>query len=103
VAWTSGKVLRRVGWGSVAGKLAGLWMVLIAAQIVLGATVIWTGKAADIATAHVAVGALSLIGGTLLALSLSRSSAQEDLVSAGGFDSARDGAAVQGRLSNARV
>jgi cytochrome c oxidase assembly protein subunit 15 len=103
VAWTSGKVLRRVGWGSVAGKLAGLWMVLIAAQIVLGATVIWTGKAADIATAHVAVGALSLISGTLLALSLSRSSAQEDPVSAGGFDSARDGAAVQGRLSNARA
>ena len=103
VAWTSGKVLRRAGWRSVAGKLAGLWMVLIATQIVLGATVIWTAKAADIATAHVAVGALSLIAGTLLALSLSRCSANEGRPSAGRFDSARDGTTVPGRLSNARA
>jgi heme A synthase len=38
---------------------------LIFAQVALGAATIWTNKAADIATAHVMVGALSLVTGTL--------------------------------------
>ncbi len=48
--------LRRLG-------LAG--PVLIAGQISLGIATIWTNKAADIATAHVAVGALSLVWAVL--------------------------------------
>jgi heme A synthase len=45
-----------------------VWLALILAQAALGAATIWTGKAADIATAHVAVGALSLVTGVALCL-----------------------------------
>lgn len=41
-------------------SLASWWSVLLAGQITLGAWTIWSNKAADIATAHVAVGALML-------------------------------------------
>jgi cytochrome c oxidase assembly protein subunit 15 len=47
---------------------AGLWFGLILIQVSLGAATIWTGKAADVATAHMAVGALSLVTGALFAL-----------------------------------
>jgi len=40
--------------------LSTLWFLLIAGQITLGAWTIWSNKAADIATAHVAVGAIIL-------------------------------------------
>jgi cytochrome c oxidase assembly protein subunit 15 len=38
-------------------RFSDLWFLLLACQITLGAWVIWSNKAADIATAHVAVGA----------------------------------------------
>jgi len=38
-------------------RFADAWFLLLACQITLGAWVIWSNKAADIATAHVAVGA----------------------------------------------
>ena len=41
-------------------------------QFTLGMFTIWTDKAADIATAHVGVGALSLALGVLLVSALSR-------------------------------
>ena len=41
------------------------WPALIAVQVTLGIYTIWTQKAADVATAHVAVGALSLVWGVL--------------------------------------
>jgi cytochrome c oxidase assembly protein subunit 15 len=44
------------GPGRIA-QLSDLWFLLLAGQITLGAWVIWSNKAADIATAHVAVGA----------------------------------------------
>jgi cytochrome c oxidase assembly protein subunit 15 len=47
------------------------WFLLLAGQIALGAWVIWSNKAADIATTHVAVGASMLaIGVTLSAICL---------------------------------
>jgi cytochrome c oxidase assembly protein subunit 15 len=49
--------------GSDAGLLSrfsDIWFLLVACQITLGAWVIWSNKAADIATAHVAVGATML-------------------------------------------
>jgi cytochrome c oxidase assembly protein subunit 15 len=49
-------------------RLAYAWLALIAAQIILGAATIWTDKAADVATAHVLVGALSLATGALWCL-----------------------------------
>jgi cytochrome c oxidase assembly protein subunit 15 len=53
-------------------RVALLWPMLIAAQILLGMYVIWTHKAADVATAHVAVGAVSLVTGVMLITMLSR-------------------------------
>lgn len=41
-------------------RLSILWIVLVFCQITLGAWTIWSNKAADIATAHVAMGALML-------------------------------------------
>jgi len=41
-------------------RLSFLWVVLIFGQISLGAWVIWSNKAADVATAHVALGAVML-------------------------------------------
>jgi heme a synthase len=56
--------------GADAGMLsrfADLWFLLLVCQITLGGWVIWSNKAADIATAHVAVGA------TMFALGVSLS------------------------------
>jgi cytochrome c oxidase assembly protein subunit 15 len=48
-----------------------MWFLLLACQITLGAWVIWSNKAADIATAHVALGATMLaLGVTISAISL---------------------------------
>ena len=44
-------------------RFADIWFLLLACQITLGAWVIWSNKAADIATAHVAVGASMLAVG----------------------------------------
>jgi heme a synthase len=46
--------------------LSRIWFGLILFQGFLGAYTVWSNKAADIATAHVAVGALSLVFGGLL-------------------------------------
>jgi cytochrome c oxidase assembly protein subunit 15 len=43
-----------------------LWAGLVMAQALLGAATIWSNKAADVATAHVLVGALCLAVGVLL-------------------------------------
>ena len=39
------------------------WLALVVVQIALGAWTVWSGKAADVTTAHVAVGALILFLG----------------------------------------
>src|SRR5215472_255750 len=41
-------------------RLSMFWVVLVICQIALGALTIWSNKAADIATAHVALGAVML-------------------------------------------
>jgi len=53
----SAPILRR--WSAV-------WVFLVFMQFILGACTIWTNKAADVATTHVAVGALTLVLGALL-------------------------------------
>lgn len=59
---------RRLGARSLCTRLAYGWTGLIVSQALLGAATIWTNKAADVATAHVLVGALSLASGCLLSL-----------------------------------
>ena len=73
--WRAGReapVLRRV---SIA------WLCLLFCQLILGAWIIWSNKAADIATAHVATGAMMLsLGVSISAISsrllLTRSNAR---------------------------
>jgi heme A synthase len=41
-------------------RLSLLWVAIVFGQIALGAWVIWSNKAADVASAHVALGAVML-------------------------------------------
>jgi len=52
-------------WSSV-------WLGLVLAQVALGAWTIWSNKAADVATAHMAVGALTLLLGAVFSFRLCR-------------------------------
>ena len=54
------RVRRELPHLPVLKRLSIFWVALVACQITLGAWTIWTNKAADIATAHVAVGAIML-------------------------------------------
>jgi cytochrome c oxidase assembly protein subunit 15 len=65
-AWRARGVLQRP---------ALLWLALILVQATLGAFTIWKNKAADLATLHVVVGALSLVTGVLLTIIAFRFSA----------------------------
>jgi heme a synthase len=62
------KTWKRFGWASGFSKGTLFWSGLIVIQALLGAATVWTNKSADIATLHVAVGALSLATGTTLIL-----------------------------------
>jgi cytochrome c oxidase assembly protein subunit 15 len=54
----------REPWASaVLKRLSLLWVILVFGQIALGGWVIWSNKAADVATAHVALGAVMLCFG----------------------------------------
>jgi cytochrome c oxidase assembly protein subunit 15 len=65
------KILRRRQLTAPVRSGAGFWLVLVLAQFGLGAWTIWSNKAADIATSHVFVGALTLMTGVLLSVILS--------------------------------
>lgn len=49
---------------------AAAWVAMILAQMGLGMWTVWSGKAADVATAHVALGALCLLLGGMLCFRL---------------------------------
>lgn len=68
VAIATVKTWKRFGWNSAFTKGAIFWSGLILVQAVLGAATIWTNKSADVATLHVACGALSLVTGATLIL-----------------------------------
>ena len=54
---------RAFGPASVPGRLALAWKALIGVQVILGASTVWTNKAADVATLHVVIGAACLAVG----------------------------------------
>jgi cytochrome c oxidase assembly protein subunit 15 len=68
VGAAAGLSVKRLGKKDLLTKFAFFWLGLILIQIALGIETIWSNKAADIATAHVLVGALSLVVGTLWCL-----------------------------------
>jgi cytochrome c oxidase assembly protein subunit 15 len=60
------RVWREMSGFAALKRLSLLWLVLVFGQITLGAWVIWSNKAADVATAHVALGAVMLSFGVSL-------------------------------------
>ncbi|MHB8519660.1 MAG: COX15/CtaA family protein [Limisphaerales bacterium] len=66
-AWT---IRRQCGPGTIFTRLAAAGCGLVLVQFLLGAATIWSNKAADIATAHVVVGALTLVAESMLTLLL---------------------------------
>ncbi|MDB6064297.1 MAG: Cytochrome oxidase assembly [Pedosphaera sp.] len=64
-AWSSRRYL---GARHPLARLSLVWLGLIFLQVILGAATIWSNKAADVATAHVVIGALSLLTGALLTI-----------------------------------
>src|SRR5207247_864163 len=72
---------RQFGRRSPVSRLAVAWFGTILAQIFLGAATIWSGKSAGIATAHVAVGALSLVTGALTTIIAMRGPVRSGAVS----------------------
>ena len=64
-AWLAAKRLSRQ---HILTNMAFFWLGLIFVQVFLGAATIWTGRSADVATAHVACGALSLVTGGLISI-----------------------------------
>lgn len=65
LAW---RVRRQAGARAWLSRLTLAWCALILLQAALGAMTVWSNKAADVATLHVVLGAISLVYGSLLAL-----------------------------------
>ena len=72
VALAAWSARRALGSQNLLSRLSLVWLGLIVAQVFLGAATIWSNKAADLATAHVLIGALCLATGALLTLVVSR-------------------------------
>jgi cytochrome c oxidase assembly protein subunit 15 len=68
VAYAAWSTWRAFGGKNYLSRMALLWLGLILTQVLLGAATIWSNKAADIATAHVLVGAISLALGAILSI-----------------------------------
>ncbi len=85
-AW---QTFARLGRNNLWSVLTLGWAGLISLQVILGAVTIWSDKAADIATAHVFVGALSLALGSLICIVSIRTALDIMKVKAA-FDAARE-------------
>lgn len=79
IPWFS---IRLAKSGSVLGRWALVWSSLVLVQITLGAWTIWSNKAADVATAHVAVGAILFLIGGLFAIICFRAKREAEAISA---------------------
>lgn len=66
IGLTATRLLRDKSMPVFFRRLAAVWIGLVIAQFCLGAWTVLSNKAADIATAHVAFGALTLVTGVLL-------------------------------------
>ena len=58
----------RLGKDHLLSKISLVWLALVFSQVILGAATIWSRKSADIATLHVAVGALIFMIGVMTIL-----------------------------------
>jgi cytochrome c oxidase assembly protein subunit 15 len=72
VIMTCMRALRHAKQVGALRRLSILWCVFLFLQLTLGAWVIWSNKAADVATAHVAIGATMLSFGVIITAICSR-------------------------------
>lgn len=75
VGWCAQRLRRELGGKHPLTRVGWFWLATILVQATLGAFTLWTNKAADVATAHVLVGALSLVTGVLACIIAFRQSA----------------------------
>lgn len=75
VVWCAQRLRRELGGKHPLTRVGWFWLATILVQATLGAFTLWTNKAADVATAHVLVGALSLVTGVLACIIAFRQSA----------------------------
>ncbi len=68
VAFCAWKTRSRLGGRHPLARISLGWLGLIIVQIFLGAFTIWSNKAADVATAHMVTGALTLVTGAILTI-----------------------------------
>ena len=69
VGWS----LKYLGRQHLLGRLSILWFSLLCLQAFLGVATVWSNKAADIATTHVLIGALTLALGSFMVVAARRS------------------------------
>jgi len=69
---TASNILRSQPAVPLVRILAAFWIGLVLAQFCLGVWTVWSNKAADVATAHVALGATTLMIGVLISTILAR-------------------------------
>ena len=72
IGWAARCTVKLLSVQHPLSRVALAWLVLVTIQFVLGAFTIWTNKSADIATLHVAFGAMLLATGVLLGLAAHR-------------------------------
>jgi cytochrome c oxidase assembly protein subunit 15 len=75
--------MKRLGSGDPLTSLAWFWVFLLVTQVTLGIATVVTNKAADIATLHVMVGALSLVTGAVWCLVAARRTTLTEIAPAG--------------------
>lgn len=75
---------RSTGRGSIIRKLAGTWVLLALVQVTLGIFSIISQRKVDVTTAHVAVGALTLMLGWLAVMVTARMSVRQQAVASAG-------------------
>ena len=80
VLTTAGYVFQKLGLWRAAGRVAAILCALLVTQVTLGVLTVYLRKPADVASMHVAVGALTLVTAALLAAVLGRQYAGRPVV-----------------------
>lgn len=75
--------MKRLGSGDPLTTLAWFWVFLLVTQVTLGIATVLTNKAADVATLHVMVGAISLVTGAVWCLVAARRTTLTEIALAG--------------------
>lgn len=81
-----GQVRKELGSKTGLARLSWAWLAILLAQATLGAATVLSDKAADVATAHVVFGALSLLCGAVLCVATYRLTVPRESVAETAFE-----------------